>query len=220
VRHLVLVNRNVQGLEDTCFSADHEAAGALAARALLAQGHRAIAAMHSLRHGPDVQQRMHGFRRELGVHGLAPVDEFIIEGLLNFGGEGGQEGGGAALRCWWVLLHAAGVRVPQDLSVLGYDGAELAAYTSPALSTVRIASTQVAANACRHLMNLCYGTAFEVTRGFDAQLVMRESVAAGPHAPLGSIAAPAASARPAPITEHSQPCPQPAPHSPLPVTAP
>jgi LacI family transcriptional regulator len=222
VRHLVLVNRSVDGLEDICFSADHEAAGALAARVLLAHGHRAIAAMHSLRHGPDVQQRMHGFRRELGAHGLAPVDEFIIDGLLNFGNAWDQAGRIAALarRPFTALfcatdvlamaaisrLQAAGVCVPQDLSVLGYDGAELAAYTSPALSTIRIPSTEVAANACRHLMNLCYGTTFEVRRQFEVQAVMRESVAPGPHAALaslGPLAPHAVTAAPAARTERT-----------------
>jgi LacI family transcriptional regulator len=199
-RRLVLVNRMVKGIEDDCFSVDHAAAGRLAARALLEHGHREIAAMHSLRHGPDVQARMDGFRRELGAHGLAPAREFIIDGLLNFGNAWAMAGvvAGMAQRPFTALfcvtdvlamatmsrLQQAGIGVPQDVSVLGYDGAELAAYTSPALSTVCIPSTQVAANACRHLMNQCYGTTLEVRRSFELQVLMRHSVAPGPHPPI------------------------------------
>jgi LacI family transcriptional regulator len=193
---LVLINRVVRGLEDDCFSADHTAAGRLAARTLLAQGHRAVATMYSLRHSQDVVARMEGFRAELAAHGLVPAQEFVIDGLLNFANAWEQAGAIVAMpqRPFSALfcandvlaiatlscLQSAGLRVPQDLSVLGYDGAELGAYTSPALSTVRIDSARIAVNACRHLMNQCYGAGLEVQRRFDAEVLMRRSVAPGP----------------------------------------
>ena len=202
VRHLVVMNRMVAGLEDHCFSVDHEAAGRLAARALLEQGHRDIAAMHSLRHGPDVTARVAGFKHELSLHGLTPTAEFIIDGLLNFTNAWNKAGVivGMAHRPFTALfcvsdvlamatlsrLQAVGIRIPQDLSVLGYDDTELAAYTSPALSTIRIPSTQVAANACRHLINLCYGAGLSVQRNFDSQVVLRHSLAPGPHPPIAA----------------------------------
>lgn len=200
VRRLVLINRVVPGIEGDCFSIDQRAAGRLAARALLAQGHRALATMHSLRHSPDVVARMQGFRAELADHGLQPAHEFVIDGLLTFANAWEQAGAilamaprpFSALFCANDLLamatlarlQGAGLRVPQDLSVLGYDGTELGAYTAPALSTVRIPSTEVATHACRHLINQCCGTTLEVQRHFEAQLLMRDSVAPGPHPPL------------------------------------
>lgn len=211
--HLVLINRVVAGMEADCFSADHDAAGRLAARALLAQGHRELAVMHSLRHGPDVCSRIDGFRAELAIHGLALTQEFVIDGLLNFPNAWEQAGRIAtaaattrrpfsAVFCandvlataTLSRLQAAGIRVPGDVSVLGYDGAELGAYTWPALSTVQVASTQVAAHACRHLMNHCYGAGLEVQRRFDSQVLMRQSVAPGPHPPLAPAALPRSTA--------------------------
>jgi LacI family transcriptional regulator len=202
IRHLVLINRIVPGLEDDCFSVDHVAAGRLAARTLLAQGHRELATMHSVRHSPDVTLRMQGFRAELAAHGLAPVQEFVIDGLLVFANAWAQAGAIAMLprRPFTALfcandvlamatlsrLQAAGIRIPQELSVLGYDGAELGAYTSPALSTVQIDSVRIAANACRHLMNHCCGTGLDVQRRFEPELLMRRSVAPGPHPPCPS----------------------------------
>ena len=200
VPHLVVMNRRVQGLEANCFSVDHVAAGRLAARALLAQGHREIAIMHSQRHGVDVNSRVHGFKLELAALGLAPVEEFVIDGLLNFSSGWNQAGfiASMAQRPFTALfcvtdvlamaslsrLQGAGIRVPADLSILGYDDAELAAYTSPALSTVRIPSTEVAANAARHLINQCYSSALSVRHDFDSEVVLRQSVAPGPHPPL------------------------------------
>ncbi len=213
---LVLINRVVPGMEGDCFSVDHASAGRLAARALLAQGHRDIALMHSLRHSPDVIVRMQGFRDELAAHGLAPAHEFVLEGRLTFAGAWDQAGAIVALAsrprartrttarvessvlpfsalfCANDLLamatlsrlQGAGIDVPRQLSVLGYDGAELGAYTSPALSTVRIPSVDMATHACRHLMNQCYATGLPVQREFESQVLMRQSVVRGPHRPV------------------------------------
>lgn len=197
---MVLINRVVPAMADDCFSADHDSAGHLAARTLLAQGHREIALMHSPRHGPDVDVRMQGFRDELALHGLAPAREFVLEGRLGFANAWVQADAIVALRkrpfsalfcandvlamATLSRLQSAGLRVPQDLSVLGFDGAELGAYTSPALSTVRIASAELAAQACRHLMNQCYGAGLPVQRDFEATVLMRQTVAPGPHPPL------------------------------------
>jgi LacI family transcriptional regulator len=203
VPHLVLVNRIVKGMEVDCFSVDHEAAGRLAARALLDQGHRTVAIMHSLRHGPDVTARVAGFKHELSLLGLAPAGEFIIDGLFTFSNawhcagdivdlatQAGNKLPFSALFCasdvlamaTMSRLQGAGIRVPDDLSILGYDDAELAAYTAPSLSTVRIPSTQVAANACRHLINQCYGASLSVQRSFASEVVLRQSLRPGPFA--------------------------------------
>ncbi|MEO8806682.1 MAG: LacI family DNA-binding transcriptional regulator [Burkholderiaceae bacterium] len=203
MRRLVLINRVVPGLEEDCFSIDHHKAGRLAARALLAHGHRALATMHSVRHSPEVVSRMEGFRAELAEHGLLPAQEFVIDGLLNFVNGWQQAGAIVALRkrpftalfcatdvlamATLSRLQAAGIRVPRDLSVLGFDGAELGAYTSPALSTVHVPSTVVATQACRHLINQCYGTRLDLQRHFEAEVVVRESIAPGPH-PTSSAA--------------------------------
>jgi len=197
---LVLINRMVPGLEEDCFSIDHHRAGRLAARALLAHGHRALATMHSVRHSPEVVSRMDGFRAELAEHGLLPAQEFVIDGLLNFANAWQQAGAIVALRkrpftalfcatdvlamATLSRLQAAGICVPRDLSVLGYDGAELGAYTSPALSTVHVPSTVVATQACRHLINQCYGTRLALQRHFEAEVVLRQSIAPGPHPTL------------------------------------
>ncbi len=175
IRRLVLINRVVPGMEDDCFSVDHDAAGPAGRARAAGQG--------PPRAGDDAQRAPQP--RRGGAHaGLSrrarrrmactPAHEFVIDGLLNFANAWEQAGAIVAMarRPFSALfcandvlamatlsrLQAAGLRVPQDLSVLGYDGTELGAYTSPALSTVRIPSTEVATHACRHLINQCYGT--------------------------------------------------------------
>ena len=48
-------------------------------------------------------------------------------------------------------IRAAGLRVPEDLSFVGFDGIELSAYMQPALTTLLVSRTELAAKAFRCL---------------------------------------------------------------------
>lgn len=197
---LVVLNRSVAGMKANCFSTDHHLAGQLAARALLARGHRSIATIQGSQHGPDIALRMAGFHAELGLHGLQVRAEHQVGGMFTF--DSGYAAAAtllkapkgaftavfcandvmamAAIQC----LTKAGLRVPQDLSVMGYDDVDFSAYTSPALTTVHVPIREVATNGCRHLLNLCYGLKLPVQRNFQPHVVWRGSVAQGPCKPL------------------------------------
>ena len=74
------------------------------------------------------------------------------------------------------VLAAAGLRMPEDLSVVGYDDCEFAAHVWPALTTVRIDIGAVATQATRDLINRCYGRDRPVIRDVAPELVWRQSV--------------------------------------------
>lgn len=188
----VVLNRIVPGLESNCFGADHYHAGQLAARALLSRGHRRIAAIHGTNYGPDIQLRMAGFISELALANVALVTEYLAGGRLNY--DAGFEGAQALLKAGTDEVSAvfcandvmamaaiqcfsqAGLRIPQDLSILGYDDADVAKYTTPSLSTIHIPIREFATNGVRHLLNLCYGTNLPVVRHFQPLTVWRNSV--------------------------------------------
>ena len=144
--------------------------------------------------------RMTGFKLELAAQGIKLNKEFIIDGLLNFTNGWGKAGEICSLRkrkftalfcvndvlamATLSRLREAGIEVPKELSILGYDDAEMAAYTSPALSTIRVPTAQIAASACRYLMNLCYASGLEVQRHFEAEFISRRTIASGPHPSL------------------------------------
>lgn len=197
---LVLLNRLSSAHPEHCFGTDHRLAGRLAARALLARGHREIACIAGPHSAPDNEDRMAGFHAELAAHGVHVAPAHQVEGDFNL--PGGQAAAAEllrrdALRCTAlfcandlmamaaisVLAHA-GLRVPQDVSVLGYDDSVLAAYTAPALTTVRVPIRAAAESACRFLLDQCYGLALPVEREFPPEIVWRESLAAGPHPAL------------------------------------
>ena len=206
--HLVAINRTVPRMAAQSFGVDHREGGRLAARALLASGHRMIATVTGLPDALDNQERMAGFREELARHGLEPWAE--IEGrFTHASGAAAAERLLAAIdrgkpktrRCTAVFcandlmalgltsrLIRAGWQLPDDLSVVGYDDSDVAAYVTPPLTTVRVPIEDVAAAACTRVLGLCDGVDRPAQRRFDCSIVWRQSVCLGPFRPLGPAA--------------------------------
>ncbi len=194
---LVVLNRQIAALASHCFTVDHNLAGRLAARALLARGHREIATLSGPHVAPDNEARMAGFRDELAAHGVKLKRAHQVEGdfSLGSGAAAAQTLLKRASRSYSALFCAndqmaigaisvfsqAGLRLPGDLSVIGFDGSPFAAYSTPPLTTVQIPIEQIAVNGCRFLLNLCYGLALPVQREFPPSVVWRLSVGDGPH---------------------------------------
>ncbi len=72
------------------------------------------------------------------------------------------------------LLQAHGVRVPQDISVVGYDDMELAALTGPALTTIQQPKLELGRVAAQKLVEMINGTR-SVDCIMKPQLIVRES---------------------------------------------
>jgi LacI family transcriptional regulator len=193
---LVLLNNTSPAKADHCFSTDHQLAGRLAARALLSRGHRELACIGGPHSAHDNEKRMAGFHDELARHKVRIPKARQAEGDFSF--EGGHAAAQALLAkapAFTALFCAndvmamaaiscfgeAGVRVPHQLSVMGFDDSALARYTTPALTTIRVPIVNTAANGCRYLLNQCYGLVLPVQREFPPEVVWRASVAAGPH---------------------------------------
>jgi LacI family transcriptional regulator len=193
---IAVLNRIVPGLEAQCFGIDHGLGGRIAARALLAHGHRDIAVISGMEVAEDNAARMAGFHADLAEHGLVVPEALRTRGDFSFesGARAANEllTGGTPFTALFAandlmamaamsVFGGKGLRLPQDVSVIGYDDSALSAYTTPALSTVRIPITEFTRNACRQLINRCYGLELPVTRDFAPSLVWRGSVVAGPH---------------------------------------
>ena len=148
---LVLVDREFETIAVDLIEVDHAAGGELATAHLLELGHERVACIVGPSDLRPSHQREAGWRRALGKAGIAPRPDELARGDF------GPSGGAAAMRrllrspqpptavfvCNDMMAigalhaaHEAGVDVPRRLSVVGFDDIELAAYTSPPLTTV------------------------------------------------------------------------------------
>lgn len=197
--HVALLNRKIDGFLGKCFTPDHVAAGRLAAAALWDSGHRRFAAIEGIADSIDNLARMRGFMNELARRGADVSKIPTVSG--HFSPEGGKAAtamlleyhrGFTALFCasdetasgalsW---LHQAGISVPGDVSVLGYDGLTLSACTAPPLSTVCIPWEEICVSAVHAVLNERYGLTLPVKRSFAPQVVWRASVRVCDRAPL------------------------------------
>lgn len=177
---------------------DDVAAGQLATRHLADLGHRQFVHLR----GPNVRSsllRLVGFRQALEAAGLWPQAVLSAESPVLESREAAVAAflrdarppvamvayddlsAVAALRA----AHQAGWLVPDDLSVVGIDDIQFAAFTNPALTTVAQPKQELGALAVDALLNKTAGPQADdpqsggpQVRVLDGQLVIRESTAA------------------------------------------
>jgi LacI family transcriptional regulator len=146
----VVVDRSIPGLEADHVAIDHAGGSRRAVEHLLALGHRRIACLAGPRGFSASRARVAGWRRALERAGIAPRADWLLEG--DFSVPAGHELTRRLLDARQVTaifasndlqgigaLRAAaerGLAVPGDLSVIGFDGIEMGAFTYPALTTV------------------------------------------------------------------------------------
>jgi DNA-binding LacI/PurR family transcriptional regulator len=160
---------------------------------LIELGHRRIAHVTQLRDG---WERQDGYRLALQRHNI-PIDETLIVTC-----DGGIAGGiqavpellanpnpPTAIFCFNDLtaigvinaLRERGHRVPQDISVVGFDDLEMSAYYHPALTTVRQPSELVGRRSFEMLLQLIKGNKNVKSQLLSPELVIRQSAAPPPH---------------------------------------
>lgn len=195
---LLVMGHEVPGLAADLVELDNELGGALAAEHLLGLGHRRFGCI-SGPPGLDVSRdRLRGFRRTLRLAGLELPDAAVES--ADFTTARGHE---AALRllgagrpvtavfaqsdmmAMGVLRAAAelGLKVPGQLSVVGFDDIELARYLIPALTSVGMALRAVGeATAEAILERIAHPDAPARRLSLPPALFARESTAAPPTA--------------------------------------
>jgi LacI family transcriptional regulator len=170
---------------------DNYQGGALAARHLYEQGHRDMAVV-AYRDWAPVYQRFVGFSEELRRLGVSlPSDRVVFADWTEEGGAHalrkllGQAHPPTAVFCvsdlqavgaLWAALDA-GVRVPEDLSLIGFDDILLTRYVRPRLSTIRQDTATIGRVAAEELLRLMSPDATPRERVVPTRLIERESVA-------------------------------------------
>ena len=189
--NIAIMNRIVPTIEDKCFVADHFEGGRLAAQTLIDAGHSRIAVITGPQHRLDARLRQEGFASELATAGIRLDEDLVFEG--DFGAVSGRYGCDRLLETAKPFsavfcsndtmamaalsrLQQRGRQVPSDVAVLGYDNLEYGAFLAPPLTTIDSAIEATVRNACRYLLNVCYGIESDFYRQFQPNVVWRQSV--------------------------------------------
>jgi Transcriptional regulators len=165
---------------------DQYASSIRAVEHLISLGHRSIAYIGYS------EDRERGYRHALELHGIPIAEELIVRGDGSFqSGYHGvmqlKEQGTAytALFCWNDMTalgalqacEAIGLRVPQDVAVVGYDDIPMAKLVKPALTSVHQPLKEIGRTAVHRLLDLIAGVEYSSSPNilFDAELVIRDS---------------------------------------------
>ena len=192
----VLLNRRISALAEHCISVDYFQAGFEAVHYLIELGHKSIAYLNSSEglYGGSLKQE--GYNAALKGRGINSNGYLIKNGFPT------TEGGYVAMRQLLnehsevsaVLAYndtmasgalkaikEAGLHVPQDISLIGFDDSTITSYSSPTLTTMRCPIETMAESAAQLALSLVNGKNYTTLPRpeklqFQARLIIRESV--------------------------------------------
>ncbi len=196
---IVVINN--QAAEDYRYSIYHDDmdGSQQLTRHLIELGHRKIAYLGYALSGRTNMDRLAGFRHEMESARLTIPPGYIHQ-ITESGLSGGLSGVDHFLRlaehptalvCYNDMLaigvirglRQAGVSIPQEISVTGFDNIDFSAFTDPPLTTFDQPKHFIGAEATRLLLNLLNTTSLEETSWHDnvrilkGKLLLRESTA-------------------------------------------
>lgn len=192
-RPFVFVNRVFGNCLHNCVGPGDRYGAQSATQHLVDLGHRRIGYINGMEDWIEAQNRLSGYRDVLLKHGL-PVDEALIRH-----GDWGVESGYQAARELLALeerptaifaandimalgaiyaIQEAGLKVPADVAIVGYDDRDFAAWIRPALTTIRMPSYEMGQAAARLLLKQFAGEELEDATQIPGKLIIRESCGA------------------------------------------
>jgi DNA-binding LacI/PurR family transcriptional regulator len=200
---IVLLNGYRADIEAPFISNDDVASLEISVGHLTSLGHRRIGFAVGQERFVTSIRRTEGFRRSMAEHvGAAEVDDLIVNTLFTI--EGGQAAAQQLLDQGCTAICAGsdimaigairgvrqrGLRVPEDVSVVGFDDSLLTAYLDPPLTTIRQPVRDMGLAAVSSLVDEIGGAKAPRTELlYRPELVVRRSTAPAPPAELSVVA--------------------------------
>ena len=191
----VLINTYLPDSPYPSLSVDNYGAAETMVAHLAGVGHRRIAFIGGPEDNFDARERLRGYRDALARHvpGVAP-DEYAGDFSEASGYEAGKRIVQAAERPHAVFaandmmalgclyaFNEAGVRVPGDIALAGFDDIPLARFVHPTLTTMRVSITELGGQAMSRLLDAIDsdGTRAGPSSTLVPELIVRASSATG-----------------------------------------
>ena len=165
---VVLVDYWVPAYQLSAVLIDNITGAMEAVQHLISRGHRKIAFLGGdIRH-PSIFDRLQGYRMALREAGIELNDELVIDHIEDTGFEDGEAAMTALLErnvdftaifaCndamaigAMRILRAKGVRIPDDVAIVGFDDTEAASLVTPRLTTIYVDKVELGSAALRRL---------------------------------------------------------------------
>ncbi|EEX09755.1 transcriptional regulator, LacI family [Ruegeria lacuscaerulensis ITI-1157] len=159
-------------------------------------GHRRLAMISGITRGNDrARLRLEGARDAIRHHGLDPAALQVVEtpyeienGAEAFSGLMSQDTPPTAVMCGNDVLAAGallraqdmGLKVPQDVSITGFDDIELARLLRPGLTTVHVPHREMGGKAARALIEMVEHSTPGTGERLHTHIVERQSLSPAP----------------------------------------
>ncbi|WES67281.1 LacI family DNA-binding transcriptional regulator [Superficieibacter sp. HKU1] len=194
---IMVINRRLRRHRSHCVWSDQKASSFHAVSHIIALGHRDIAFITGSLDSPTGTERLAGYKEALSQNGIAIRNALIVEGKWTPAtGAAGVETLLARQVPFSALvasnddmatgaikqLHQQGVRVPEQVSVLGFDDTAFAPYLIPSLSSVKIPVTEMIKETISRLIFMLDGGEFNYQQTFPGELIVRDSLVPAPGA--------------------------------------
>ncbi|MBL8514935.1 MAG: LacI family DNA-binding transcriptional regulator [Betaproteobacteria bacterium] len=188
---IVITGHETTGKHVYSLNLDNVEGARLATRHLLSLGHTRIACLAGPADHFDARERIRGYQAALTERGLPLDPQLVVSG--NFSAVGGmlamnqlldsqveftalfacndQSAYGASL-----ALYRRGLRVPDDISLVGFDDLYDSRFTLPPLTSVNISIFEVGRSAAGAIVDMVEGRQ-PTAKTTSAELVVRESTA-------------------------------------------
>ncbi|WP_188471649.1 LacI family DNA-binding transcriptional regulator [Hafnia psychrotolerans] len=192
---VMVVNRKLRKHQSHCIYCDHQGSSFNATKALIERGHRDIAFITGSLDSPTAIERLSGYKEALAACDLPVQEALIVQGKWS------PASGAAAIS---TLLEAgipfsavlasndemaigvmkklseAGIAVPADVSVIGFDNIPTAPFLIPALSSVKDPVSDMVNEVINQIISMLDGGYLSNDNVFISELLLRDSVNNGP----------------------------------------
>jgi LacI family transcriptional regulator len=188
----VVVDRQPKGFRSSMVTVNNVTGGYMATRYLIEQGHTRIGCFTGPLGLTTSQQRLEGYKTALSEAGINYDESLVIEGNFSAGFEDKAmirfiEEKVTGVFCQNDIMafgiyreaNKYGVKIPTDLSVIGYDNINLCDIVYPGLTTIHQPIDQIGEESVRILSKLIEASDEEIiveVKELEPKLIIRSSV--------------------------------------------
>jgi len=190
---IIIINQHSQEKNPNCFLIDNLKGGYTATQYLIEKGHIDIGFIRGISTVKDAEDRFAGYKLALEDAGIPFSPDLCFDG--NFVEESGKRAAQyfftkSNVRPSAIFsandemaiglingIESMGLKCPDDVSVIGFDGISTGEFTKPALTSVSQPIYEMAHDAIKELICIRENNqTFKGTRYFNAKIIERESV--------------------------------------------